>query len=60
MMDINKVLKLKSVVKIDAEGSEYKNLRAINFDVVKDLIFLVEISDADSRGLLWSLFQKKK
>jgi FkbM family methyltransferase len=60
VMDINKVLKPKSVVKIDAEGSEYKILSAINYDVVKDLIFLVEISDADSRGLLWSLFSKKE
>ncbi len=59
VVDINKVLKPKSVVKIDAEGSEYKILSAVDFDAAKDLVFLVEISDADSRELLWSFFSKK-
>jgi FkbM family methyltransferase len=60
VVDINKVLKTSSIVKIDAEGSEYNILSAIDFDVAKDLIFLVEISDTDSRELLWSLFSKKQ
>lgn len=59
VIDVNKVLKPSSIVKIDAEGSEFKILNAINFDEVKDLIFLVEISDVDSRNLLWSLFSKR-
>ena len=48
------------MIKIDAEGSEYKILNAIDFNKIQNCVFFIEISNMESRNRIWELSCLKK
>ena len=49
-----------SIVKIDAEGSEVEIIDSIDFNNIKNSLFLIEISNNKNKSLLWSIMKSKQ
>jgi len=49
----------ESIIKVDAEGSEYRILSSIDYEKLSNSIFFVEVSDLKSRSALWDFFKAK-